>query len=275
MTRAALKLRKYATAAAVSLRERLAHPANFVGSLFTYGLFVFVFSRVWATAFAGKADIAGYTREMCVWYFIVAEIPAFAFGRFFMPLAQDLRGGQAAYLLARPYGFILFRWAERMGAALVEAALFLALGAAMGLAAAGPLPVRGAGAAAALLASLLMAGSLQFLLQLALAMTAFWVEENSAFFWIYQKAVLVVGTLVPLEFLPEAAQRAAWWTPLPLLAYAPARIAVAGGAPWSTGPAGGSLLALLALQAAWLAAAALLCRAVFAAGRGKITLQGG
>jgi ABC-2 type transport system permease protein len=98
-------------------------------------------------------------------------------------------------------------------------------------------------------------------------MTAFWLEENAAIFWIFQKLALVVGTFLPLEFLPRTVQAVARWTPFPYLSWASARIAVAWSAP--------EALFLLAEQGAWVLAAALLCRAIFAAGRGKITVNGG
>jgi ABC-type uncharacterized transport system permease subunit len=76
-----------------------------------------------------------------------------------------------------------------------------------------------------------------------------------------------VGTLLPLEFLPAGARAVAVWTPLPSLSYAPARIAVAATAHEALG--------LMGAQLGWLAAAVILCRLVFAAGRSKITIQGG
>lgn len=260
-------LRKYGTAGLVSLQSRMAYPAAFAGSLLTYGLFVFVFSRIWAALYSGRAEIAGYDRTMMVWYFIVAEIPAFGFGRFYYSLAEDMKSGQVAYLLTRPYGFTAYHFSQALGPALADCLVLALEGILLGLLLGGPFPLTTLTQGAALVLSLLLAGCLQFFLQFAIAMTAFWIEENAAFFWIYQKLALIAGTFLPLEFLPGAASAAARWTPFPYLSWAPARIAVA----WDSREA----LLLLAAQAAWTVAAALLCRAVFAAGRGKITANGG
>ncbi len=260
-------LRKYTTAGLVSLQNRMAYPAAFAGSLLTYGLFVFVFSRIWAAIYSGRAELAGYDRVMMVWYFIVAEIPAFGFGRFYYSLAEDMKSGQVAYLLTRPYGFTAYHFSQALGPALADCLVLALEGSLLGLLLGGPLPLTSVPQGAALVLSLLLAGCLQFFLQFSIAMTAFWIEENAAIFWIYQKLALVAGTFLPLEFLPRAAAAAARWTPFPYLSWAPARIAVA----WEAREA----LPLLAAQAAWTAAAALLCRVVFAAGRGKITANGG
>ncbi len=260
-------LRKYSTAALVSLRNRLAYPAAFAGSLLTYGLFVFVFSRIWASIYSGRGDIAGYDRAGMVWYFIVAEISVFGFGHFYSTLSEDIKSGQVAYLLARPYGFTAYHFSQTMGNTLGDCLVLAAEGVLLGRLLGGPVPVTSLVQGAALVLSILLAGCLQFFLQFAIAMTAFWLEENAAVYWIYQKLALVIGTFLPLEFLPPAAAAAARWTPFPYLSWAPARIAVA----WEPREA----LGLLAAQAAWTAAAALLCRGVFAAGRGKITVNGG
>jgi len=254
------------------MRERAAYPGNFIGSMFTYALFVFIFSRVWAGAYAGASEIAGYTMRMAVWYFIVAEVPSFGFGRFFWTLSRDMKNGQIAYLLARPYDYVGYNFAEKYGGSLVEAGVILVEGLLVGTLLVGPPPLVGGVAAEASRAllvglSLLLAGALNYFLQAAIAMTAFWLEENEAFFWIFQKLALVVGTLIPIEFLPPVAARLARLTPFPYLSYAPARIMVAysPGEAWS----------LVAVQALWLALAVALARAVFSFGSRRLSVNGG
>ncbi|TFG83091.1 MAG: hypothetical protein E4H20_06280, partial [Spirochaetales bacterium] len=168
-------------------------------------------------------------------------------------------------------------YAERVGGSLVDALIIMVEGLLVGLLLVGIPPaidptqghgmIVEAGRAGLLVVSLLLAGSLNFFLQFSIAMTAFWLEENEAFFWIYQKLALVVGTLIPIEFLPAVAARAALWTPFPYLSYAPARIAVA----FTWAEAG----SLVLRQGAWVLAAMILARGIFAAGSRRIALNGG
>jgi ABC-2 type transport system permease protein len=260
-------LRKYAITGQTSARNKLRYRGNFAGSMLTYGLFIFVFSRIWAAAYAGKASIAGYDYAMSVWYFIIAEVSVFGFGRFFWSLADDMKNGQVAYLLARPYSFVGYHYAQAMGQGLLDAGVLFAEGLAAGLILAGPPPLFALWRLALVVFSLLVAGSLQFLLQMSIAMTAFWIEENSAFFWIFQKFALIIGTLLPLEFLPEWGRRAALWTPFPSLSYSPARIMVAATPR--------DCAVLLGWQLAWLAFGLVLSQLIFRAGHSKISIQGG
>lgn len=280
MRRLRPSLRKYVVAASTAMSERIAYPGNFAGSMFTYALFIFIFSRVWAGAYAGATEIAGYTMRMAVWYFIIAEIPSFGFGRFFSTLSRDMKSGQVAYLLARPYDFIGYNLAEKLGGSVIEAGIILAEGFVVGLLLVGFPPsvatssptgsvqvVMEAARLGFLVVSLLLAGALNYFLQMIIAMTAFWLEENEAFYWIFQKFALVVGTLIPIEFLPEQAARLAIWTPFPYLSYAPARIMVA----FSLTEA----LTLMARQALWVILALMLAKVIFASGSRRLSVNGG
>jgi ABC-2 type transport system permease protein len=264
---ATLKARKYLVAAGTSARSRSAYRGELAGSVVTYCLFLFVFSRIWRSAYASRPVIAGYDLAMSIWYFVVAEIPYFGTMGRFRDLAGDIKSGQVAYLVSRPYSFVGYRFAEAAGSSLAASLPIALAGLTFGSVLAGLPPLGSALQAACLLASLALAMALQSVLQIAIAMTAFWVEENSAFFWIFQKLGLVAGTLLPLEFLPERASRIARWTPFPALSYAPARIMVA----FSPSEAGG----LLAFQAAWLAASWAACLALYARGRRALSSQGG
>ncbi len=290
MTVTRAKVRKYSAAARIALRNRLAYRGNFAGALVTYGLFVFVFSRIWATVYADKASIAGYTRAMCVWYFVIAELVAYGFGRFYWTLDRELKNGQIAYLVARPYSFTIFQYCQAMGPAAIESAILFAEGSLIALAGTGlPPPLAGMGAGAAnltagawsaaariwpeilrgvcVIVALLLSGSISFLLHLSIAMTAFWFEENAAFFWIFQKFTLIAGTLLPIEFLPARARDILRFTPFPSMAYTPARIMAAFDPKEAA--------ALIGRQFLWVALAAALASVVYSRGTRRLAVNGG
>lgn len=258
---------KYVAAGRLGLRTRLAYRGNAFGRILTYGLFIYVFSRIWTSVMGGRSDLGGYDLRALVWYFIVAELPSFAYGRFFGTVAEDVKSGQIAYLVARPWSFLGYGFASAMGPALLDLGMFALEGLALGLLIVGQCPIASPAQVLALLVSLLLSGVIQYHFQAALALTAFWMEENSAFLWIWQKLALVVGTLMPIELLPESARRIVVWTPFPWIAWAPGRIGVA----WD----GGVAAALLAGQLGWCVVAVAVSRLVYAAGRRRIAAQGG
>lgn len=262
------RLRKYALAGATALRNRWTYPADIAGLVLSYGLFVFVFSRLWSTAYAGKAVLAGYDQHQLTWYFIVSELLLFSLGNStFLNLSNDIKTGQVAYTLGRPWSYPLTALSESLAGALSLILPFALVGWVVGTLSAGAWVPVSAYQGAVLLLSFLLTLTLQFLCQLLLSMTAFWVEENAAFLWIHQKFALILGTFLPLEFFPADWRPWVEATPYAWLAYPPSRLAVAFDAE--------QVPFLLAGQTLWLMVLAGAVALVFAAGRRRTVQQGG
>lgn len=262
------KLRKYLTAGSTALRNRWAYPADIAGLVVSFGLFVFVFSRLWAAAYAGKGEVAGYGQHQLTWYFLTAELVLYSLGTgAFADFSRDIKTGQIAYTLARPWSYPLTALSEALARALALVVPFALTGWVIGTANAGPWAPVSAFQGAAVLASMLLGWILLFLCQFLLSLTAFWVEENAAFLWIHQKLALVLGTFLPLEFFPAVWRPWVEATPYGWLTYPPARMA----AVWDPAEAG----RLLGGQLFWAVLLAVLASGCFAAGRRRTVLQGG
>ncbi len=263
-----LPMRKYVLAGSTAVRNRWAYRADVAGLVFTYALFVFVFSNLWAVAYAGKARLAGYDLRQLTWYFIVSELVLFSMGQgTFTALSADIKTGQVAYTLGRPWSFPFKSLAENVSCALSLMGPFALVGWLMGSTRLGFWRPSSALHALALTLSMLLALVLLFLCQFLLSMTAFWWEENTAFLWIHQKLALVSGTFLPLEFFPAEWRPWIERTPYGWLCYPPARLAVA----FETG----QVRRLLAGQLAWVLGLAVLASLVFAAGSRRTAVQGG
>lgn len=262
------KFRKYSLAGATALRNRWTYPADILGVVFSYGLFVFVFSRLWTTAYAGKATLAGYDQHQLTWYFIVSELVLFSMGSAtFVNLSNDIKTGQVAYTLSRPWAFPLTSLSENLSCALGLVVPFALVGWCVGSLSVGLWLPGSAYQVALLILSLVLTLILQFLCQFLLSLSAFWVEENAAFLWIHQKFALVLGTFLPLEFFPAEWRPWVEATPYGWLAYPPSRMAVAFDP--------NQALGLVAGQVLWIGIIAGAVALVFTAGRRRTVLQGG
>jgi len=262
------KVRKHLVAGSTALRHRWASPGDLVGLVLSYGLFVFIFSRLWVTAYAGKSVLAGYSQHQLTWYFIAAELLIFGQGgTAFRNLSQDIKTGQIAYTLGRPRAYPLSALAESLASTLALAVPLALVGWAVGTLSAGLWVPESGFQAGALVLSFVLSMVLQFLCQFLLALTAFWVEENAAFLWIHQKLALVLGTFLPLEFFPAAWRPWVEATPYGWLAYPPSRMLSS----WDPAQAPG----LLAGQLVWIGLAGAAVALVYAAGRRQTAVQGG
>jgi ABC-2 type transport system permease protein len=260
--------RKYVLAGSIALRNRWTYPVDVAGLVFTYGLFVFVFSNLWAAACSGRATLAGYDQRQLTWYFIVSELVIFGIGNSaFTALSTDIKTGQVAYTLARPWSFPLKSLSETLGCALSMLGPFAVVGWLVGSANVGIWMPASAAHGAVLLLSILLSLILVFLCQFLLSMTAFWVEENAAFLWIHQKLALVLGTFLPLEFYPAVWRPWLELTPYGWLCYPPARLAAAYDP--------NQALRLLSGQTAWILGLSIVSSLVFSAGSRRTAVQGG
>lgn len=261
------RIRKYTLGAKISLKSHWAYRSELLGPLLTYGLFVTVFLFIWSAAYQGRAELAGYSRFQVSWYFAFAELMVFVAGGFFHGLSEEIKSGQIAYTLGRPYSFLGFQLARNVGPTLSQILFLVPLGYLLCFLAVGPWAPVNLFHLGAVVLSAALSLVLQFFIQTSLSLTAFWVEETIAFFWIYQKLYLVAGTLLPLEFLPIGAQGILRWTPIPSLVWAPSRIFVH----WEASEALGILLS----QGLWTLLAGVLAVVLFRVGVRRTLVQGG
>ena len=55
---------------------------------------------------------------------------------------------------------------------------------------------------------------------------SFYIEDSNPFYWMYSKLILVLGTLLPIEFFPKAIQPLLTYLPAYVVSYGPAKLFV-------------------------------------------------
>jgi len=61
-------------------------------------------------------------------------------------------------------------------------------------------------------------------LRIAISMISFWIEDSSPFHWVYNKLILVLGTLFPIEMFPKFLRPILKCTPIFVVTYGPAKL---------------------------------------------------
>jgi ABC-2 type transport system permease protein len=197
-------LSKYLAVARVALRQRLGDRSVLIARAAFYALVLFIFSRIWK-ALDQSAD-------RYVWYLAVTEWVTLAQPRLFVEIECDVRSGDIAYHMTRPASYLWMRLAEGAG----ELALALTLLGAVGLCVARALTASMPDPNALLLAALLGAGASVVLLlcNVLIGLSAFWLQDCSPLYWLWQKSAFVFGGLfVPLALYPAWLRLLAQWLP--------------------------------------------------------------
>jgi ABC-2 type transport system permease protein len=219
---------KYVAIARTRLMGSLMYDRDvLVRSIFMLVVLV-TFVQLWTTTYTAVQQpiISGFSLRDLVWYLVITEVIALSTPRITQIIDTEVRSGDVAYALARPYSYPLYHLASFWGETLVRLPVNALVGSSVAIIAVGLPPVTPLGGLATLLLTV-GAVTLKGSLEILVGLTAFWVEDTQPAEWIYSKLVITIGGLfLPLELFPDWLAGIARALPFASMAYAPARIFV-------------------------------------------------
>lgn len=214
-------MRKYAVIYRSVLLENLQYAANVAMGFFSYFVFIYIFIKLWGYIYRTPEElIAGYTKEQMIWYVMMTEMIWFGsnVGAVAGEVAGNIRSGNIAYLMNKPYHYTLYILTKYTG-------------------------------------------------EWSISLFSFWIEDTTPFQWLYDKVILVVGTIFPIEIFPESLQPLFKLTPIYTVCYGPAKLIVDFSAE--------KCAEILAAQILYLAAGCGLMFLIYRKGVRKLYVNGG
>jgi hypothetical protein len=137
-------------------------------------LILFIFSQLWKTVLGG-GQIAGLNATGMLWYMVFTEVITLSTPATHRTVSNDVKSGDLAYKLSRPYSYILYYLAVHCGEFLVRLLTNLLVGAAFAYLTMGSLAVEWDKLGWMIL-GLALAVAINFLMNFSLALLAFWLE---------------------------------------------------------------------------------------------------
>ncbi|WP_127506670.1 ABC transporter permease [Paenibacillus humicus] len=266
---AVLKGRKYAAVGTITFKQQTAYMADFlIRSVFLL-LILFIFMQLWSAAYSGQggaeASIGGFVLRDIIWYLVLTEAFTMACPQQCTRIEEEVKSGGVAVRLLTPISYVGYQYFSYMGEALLRFGVNLAAGMLIGWLMVGP-PDFGfgwAGMAALGLGSFTIA----YLLNMSIALCAFWVEETRGLEFVLQKLQFTVGgMLIPLDLMPHWLQQICAWLPFQAVLYFPAKTAVGGM---------GALGAFLGIQMIWIVLLGALVAWIYSRGVRRLNVNGG
>jgi ABC-2 type transport system permease protein len=230
---------------------------------------IFVFIELWTVTFgvSGHGSFAGFDLRRMIWYLVITESVVLSCPRTFDRVDQEVKAGDIAYTLTKPYSYGLFHAAGYFGNALLTLPVNFVVGASLAWIAVGPPPVS-LTIWPVVAAAVLLAIALNFAVEFMIGLSAFWFEDTFAFYWIYQKLTFTLGGLfLPLTFFPGWLKAIAQRLPFSSITYAPARLVAGEGA--------GTVASTIATQIGWLVVLGTIAVLVFRHGVRQVNVNGG
>jgi len=229
---------------------------------------MWIFYQLWSVTFkaAGSTEINGLTLPMTLWYLMMAETIELSRPRLGNTISEAVKDGSIVYILSKPYDFLLYHYSTSMGETIFRAVFNAIFGGAIvwWLVGAPPHPLGWLLAPVAIFG----AWTVNFCIAAMIGLSAFVVEDISAFQWIYQKfAFIFGGLLIPLDFYPTWLQAIAHALPFASMVYGPARLFVE--------PSASAFLSTIGMQLAWIAALGLLLAFFYRRSLNLLTVNGG
>jgi ABC-2 type transport system permease protein len=261
-------MKKYLAILKINLLNSLTYPAELVMRSLMIVLFMWIFYQLWHITFAasGSDTISGLSLRDTMWYLLLAETLELGRPRLARVISQQVKDGSIAYILNKPYNFLLYQLSSGLGESVPRMGMLFLLGGAVVWILAGPPPalVNWPVTAVALIGAWL----LHFCVNALIGLAAFVTEEVAPFEWIYQKFVFVLGgMLIPIDFYPTWLQTVAKTLPFAYMSYGPARLFVR--------PEAGIFIQVFAGQILWLAVLGGILVLSFGRGMRRLAINGG
>ena len=222
-------MKKYLFIFKSELMTNLQYVFNLVTGFIGYFILLFVFLNLWQYIYSDPNElINGYSMNQMIWYVVITEIlwGSLAGRSLCNSISADVKGGNIAYNINKPYNYIGYSLAKHLGGATVRCIIYIILGISTGFLFLGSFPNLNLFSIFAVLLTGILATIISSLLIIFIGLFSFIIEDSSPFYWVYSKLILVLGTLFPIEYFPSVIRPILMYSPIFVVSYGPAKLFV-------------------------------------------------
>ncbi len=223
---------KYVAIFRIELRQLTVYTWDFILSNITIVVFFFILLQVWEVTITPEAAAAlpgeDFTWDQLIWFFAGGQVLYYSVRtETQLDIEEDVISGNIAVTLARPYDYLMARFASTMAYTFISFCVAFIAGGIAAWIASGTVAISLFGLVAFIIAFVLRS-LLFFAVQSVAGISTFWIEKATAFVWVIGLLIYIFGGgAVPLGYWPEWAQELVSWTPFPVMMYYPVKLLVA------------------------------------------------
>lgn len=222
-------MRKYFNIYKSELMSTLQYMLNILFRLINFILLIFIFMNLWDYIYDNPNElINGYSKNQMIWYVIITEIiwGATDGKRYCRKIAEDVKSGNIAYMLNKPYSYIGYAISSHLGETTIKTIIAIIVGLIMGLIFLKDFPTLSLFAIIIVFLSGILAVLINSLLITFIGLISFIIEDSTPIFWLYSKIILVLGILFPIEYFPGVLEQIMRYSPIYVTCYCPAKLFV-------------------------------------------------
>lgn len=263
-----MKFVKYWEVAKIGFFNSFVYIMDFLARALFIGLIIFILVQLWEVVYAGGNDIIeGFTISMMIWYLAMTESIVTSPGRIIEQIGGEVRSGDIAQKINKPYNYVMFNYASSLGKTLISFATTFAIASVITFLLVGGFSLKLVHLPL-IFFSVFLGLTLHFLIMAMLGLFALWLEDAHALHFIYQKIIFILGgMLLPLEIFPSWLEGISKILPFSYVAYHPAKLWVMFK--WSY------LVEVLIGQLIWIGVAILAITIIYHIGVRRLSINGG
>lgn len=263
-------MKKYLVIFKANLMTNLQYITNMLLSSIGFIIHIFIFFQVWNYVYDAPSQlINGYTKSQMVWYIVITEIVlcSIAGRRLVVEVSKDVRSGNIAYNLNKPYSYVGYVISNTLGETTIRGIAYIIIGVLLGIMLIGNTPELSLIKTIIVVFSIFMAIIIDILFLILLGLFSFIMEDSSPLYWLYSKTQIILGVAFPIEFFPAILQNFIKISPVYVTCYGPAKMFV--NFEISTA------IKVIIAQIVYLCIGLLLCKLLYRKGVKKLNVNGG
>jgi ABC-2 type transport system permease protein len=202
--------------------------ANLIFEILRFMLVIFILLNIWYYIYSSINNIKGYTSTQVMWYVLCAETVWFATWNHPFPddVSDDIKSGNVIYKLNTPYFYSFFLFAKYIGSVFLKIITFMIICIISGILFIGPLDKFDFRNLPFLALLYIFAILITSLIYVIISMSSFLIEDNKPIRRIYDKTMIMLGIVYPIEMLPAWLKPVAEFTPIFPCIYGPVKSTV-------------------------------------------------
>lgn len=222
-------MKKYLYIFKSEIMTSLQYTFDVITKLISYFLLIVIFVSLWKYIYSDPTQsINGYNMIQMVWYIIATELIWTTVGTRALTksISNDIKSGGVIYKLNKPYDYILYNIASHLGQIVIKFIMFFIFAAIIGYVLIGSFPPISLPMIFIFLLSVFLSIILNIIMATFIGLLSFYIEDSGPLYWVYSKVILVLGTVIPLEFFPPIMAKILKYSPIVAISYGPGRLLV-------------------------------------------------
>lgn len=263
-------MRKYLYIFKSEIMTNLQYIFDILIGFISYCIMIFIFLNLWKYIYSDPSElINGYNMNQMIWYVIITEIlwMSLVGRKLCRKICDDVRSGNIAYNINKPYNYVEYVLSNHLGLVTIRFTLLGILGMTLGFIFLGNFPNLSFFKMLGIIISCIFATIINILLITSLGLISFFIEDANPFYWLYSKAILVIGTLFPIEFFPSIMQPIIKLSPIYVVSYGPAKLFVDFNLT--------TFIEIIISQVIYLIIGFVICHAIYNKGVKRLNVNGG